>query len=118
MGAPMARRLVDAGHDVSVWNRTASRAEALKEHGARVAATPAEAVTDADFVITMLADPSAEEAVVASFADSLRPDAVLIEMSTIGPDAVRRVRELLPDNIRMVDAPAMGSIDRAASGEL
>ena len=118
MGAPMARRLLDAGHELTVWNRTSARAEPLAEAGARVAATPADAVRDAAVVITMLADPAAEEAVLRAIADALRPDALLIEMSTIGPEAVVRNRALIPPGVAVVDAPVMGSVDRAAVGDL
>src|SRR5690242_5055463 len=96
MGTPMAHRLLAAGHDVTVWNRTAARAEALRTSGARVAATPAEAVRDADVVVTMLADPAAVESVAGSLASALRPGTLFLEMSSIGPDAVRRIRTLIP----------------------
>jgi 3-hydroxyisobutyrate dehydrogenase len=118
MGAPMAARLVRAGYDVTVWNRTAARAEPLAALGAAVAATPAEAVADAEFVVTMLSDPTAVEAVVEAFAGALRADAVLVEMSTVGPDATERIRDLIPASAGMVDAPVMGSVDRAESGDL
>lgn len=118
MGAPMARRLLAAGHDVTVWNRTPARAEALRAVGAAVAATPAEAVVGADFVLTMLSDAAAVESVVAAFAPALEPGAVVVEMSTIGPDAERRIRDLLPDPAAVADAPVMGSVDRAAGGSL
>ncbi|GAA1949060.1 NAD(P)-dependent oxidoreductase [Catenulispora subtropica] len=118
MGAPMAARLIGAGYDVTVWNRTAARAEPLAALGATVAGTPAEAVADAAFVVTMLSDPSAVTTVVEAFAGSLRADAVLVEMSTVGPDATRRIRDLIPSTAGMVDAPVMGSVDRAESGGL
>jgi len=118
MGTPMAHRLLAAGHDLTVWNRTAARAEPLATAGARVAGTPAEAVRDAEVVITMLSDPAAEEAVLRAVADALRPDALLIEMSTIGPDAVVGNRALIPAGVSVVDAPVMGSVDRAETGEL
>ncbi|MBW8807007.1 MAG: NAD(P)-dependent oxidoreductase [Catenulisporales bacterium] len=118
MGAPMAARLVRAGYDVVVWNRTAARAEPLAALGAKAAGTPAEAVADAEFVVTMLSDPSAVASVVEAFGPALRADAVLVEMSTVGPDGTGRVRELIPASVGMVDAPVMGSVDRAASGEL
>lgn len=54
MGQPMARRLLQAGHTLTVWNRTRSKAEALMADGARVADTPAAAVAGAEAVITML----------------------------------------------------------------
>ena len=64
MGTLMARRVLAAGHDLTVWNRTAERAQPLVAAGARAAPTPAEAAREAEIVITMLADPAAEEAVV------------------------------------------------------
>ena len=118
MGAPMARRLLAAGHHVTVWNRTPARAEALRADGADVAATPAEAVAGAAYVLTMLSDAAAVESVAAAFAPALAAGAVVVEMSTIGPDAEHRVRALLPDSVAVADAPVMGSVDRAAAGAL
>ncbi|WP_194909479.1 NAD(P)-dependent oxidoreductase [Catenulispora rubra] len=118
MGAPMAARLVRAGYDVVVWNRTAARAEPAVALGASAAADPAAAVAGAEFVVTMLADPEAVGTVVASFAGALRPDAVLVEMSTAGPESTGLVRDLIPDSVGMVDAPVMGSVDRAEAGTL
>ncbi|GAA1546608.1 hypothetical protein GCM10009741_57670 [Kribbella lupini] len=114
MGAPMARRVADAGYPLTVWNRSAGKADGF----ATVAGTPTEAVRDADVVVTMLADPPAVRAVVGEFAGELKPGAVLVEASTIGPDAVREIAELLPAGVTLVDAPVMGSVDKAASGEL
>lgn len=118
MGVPMAARLVRAGYDVTVWNRTAARAEPLVALGASAAADPAGAVADAGIVVTMLADPDAVAEVVGSFAGALRPDAVLVEMSTIGPAGTERVRTLIPSTAGLVDAPVMGSVDRAERGTL
>lgn len=118
MGAAMAGRVLGAGFPLTVWNRTAERAAELGAKGARVAATPADAVRDAEVVVTMLADPAAVLAVVTGFAPALRPDARLIEMSTIGADAVEQVARLLPDGVALIDAPVMGSVDRAATGAL
>jgi 3-hydroxyisobutyrate dehydrogenase len=115
MGSPLAGRLLAAGHDLVVWNRTVARAEPLAAAGAKVAATPAEAVSDADIVITMLADPPALAAVAAQIAPAMRRDAILIDMSTVGPGAVRTLAEMVPV---LVDAPVMGSVDRAANGTL
>jgi 3-hydroxyisobutyrate dehydrogenase-like beta-hydroxyacid dehydrogenase len=114
MGAPMARRVAAAGYPLTVWNRSPGRTDGFAE----VADSPADAVQDADVVVTMLADPAAVREVVASFTAKLKPGAVLIEASTIGPAAVQEVAELLPDEVKLVDAPVMGSVDRAASGEL
>ena len=68
MGSPMARRLLAAGYPLTVWNRTASRAEPLQAEGASVAASPAEAVREAGVVITMLADPAAVREVIGGIA--------------------------------------------------
>lgn len=121
MGAPMAVRLVEAGHDVRAWNRTAAKAEPVVERGATRAATPAEAAKDAEAVVTMLADESALRAVVLGddgVREGLGAGATLLEMSTVGPAAVRRVRSDLPDSIEVVDAPVLGSIPQAESGTL
>src|ERR1700730_17579436 len=64
MGAPMASRLLHAGHDVIAWNRTAERAAALAQQGATVASSPATAAAGASFVVTMLATPEALEQVL------------------------------------------------------
>ncbi len=114
MGAPMARRIAAAGYPLTVWNRSPGRANGFAD----VADPPADAVQDADVVVTMLADPAAVREVVASFTAKLKPGAVLIEASTIGPAALREVADLLPDEVKLIDAPVMGSVDRAASGEL
>jgi 3-hydroxyisobutyrate dehydrogenase-like beta-hydroxyacid dehydrogenase len=118
MGNPMAKRLLAAGYPLTVWNRTASRAEPLQAEGADVAASPAEAVREADVVITMLADPTAVREVIDGIARHLRPGTTLIEASTIGPQALEEVAALLPGSVALVDAPVMGSADRAASGQL
>ncbi|MER7520905.1 NAD(P)-binding domain-containing protein [Streptomyces sp. NPDC126499] len=118
MGLPMARRLLDAGHPLTVWNRTPAKADALVAAGAVRAVTPAEAVADADVVITMLADPAAAFAVADAMIPALRPGTYWIDTSTVGPDTVRDLAGRLPVGVTLVDAPVMGSIDRAASGEL
>jgi 3-hydroxyisobutyrate dehydrogenase-like beta-hydroxyacid dehydrogenase len=119
MGAPMARRLLDAGHELTVWNRTSDRAASLADAGARVATSPAEAGAEVDLAITMLTDAGALEAVVfgeRGLAESFREGGVLIEMSTVGPDAVRSVAARLPAEV--VDAPVLGSVSEAIEGSL
>jgi 3-hydroxyisobutyrate dehydrogenase len=121
MGTPMAARLVDAGHDVSVWNRTPERAAPLERRGARRAASPADAAAGAEAAITMVADPSALEAVVlgdGGLAEGLTSGSTLIDMSTVGPDAVRWIAGRLPDGVSMMDAPVLGTVPHAESGEL
>ncbi len=105
MGVPMAKRLVAAGHAVTTWRRG---------NGVPVA----EAVADAGVVITMLRDGRAVLDVLKEALPGLRPDAIVIDMSTIGPEAVARVRALLPDSVEFVDAPVLGSVGPAADGTL
>jgi 3-hydroxyisobutyrate dehydrogenase len=118
MGLPMARRLLDAGHALTVWNRTAEKADDLVAAGAVRAAGPAEAVRDADVVLTMLADPAAALAVADAFVPALRPGTIWVDTSTIGPGAARELAGRLPTGVTLIDAPVMGSVDRAASGDL
>lgn len=122
MGAPMAARLLDAGHDVVVWNRTAEKAEPLREHGARLAVSPRDAAEGVEAAITMLATPSAVGDVVLGRGDGLAaglPDgATVLEMSTIGPDAVTSLRARLPERLHLLDAPVLGSVPQATEGTL
>lgn len=118
MGAPMARQLLATGNPLTVWNRTAEKAKPLVGEGARLAADPAEAVRDADVVITMLAGPDAVRAVADAIVPELRPGTHWVEMSTVGPDVVRELAARVPDGVTLVDAPVMGSTDKAAAGQL
>jgi 3-hydroxyisobutyrate dehydrogenase-like beta-hydroxyacid dehydrogenase len=121
MGAPMARRLIGPDLEVVVWNRTSDRGAGLAEAGARVAPTPAAAVDGADAIITMLTDAAAVEAVLFGpdgAAPALAGSATVVDMSTIGPDAVARIAGRLPAGVALVDAPVAGSTDAAAAGSL
>jgi 3-hydroxyisobutyrate dehydrogenase-like beta-hydroxyacid dehydrogenase len=121
MGAPMAVRLVEAGHDVTVWNRTAEKAQPVVDRGATRASTPAEAATGADVVITMLADEPALEAVVTrqdGLGGALSDSQTLVEMSTVGPAGAQRVREWVPEGVEVVDAPVLGSVPQATDSTL
>lgn len=118
MGTPIARRLASAQYQVTAWNRTASRSAPLAAAGVKVATSPAAAVTGADVLITMLTDAVAVTEVVAAAAGSLRPGTCLVEMSTIGPAAVRDLAGRLPAGVDLVDAPVAGSVTAAAGGTL
>lgn len=121
MGARMARRLLDAGHDLVVWNRSAGKAASLESAGARVASSPAEAARDADVVLTMLATPAALQEVTEGtdgVVSGVRAGATVIEMSTVGPEAIRRLRSALPDGVDLVDAPVLGSLSEVENGTL
>ena len=121
MGSRIAVRLVAAGHDVTVWNRSAGKVGPLAGLGAIPAATPAEAASRAEVLITMVADPAALQAVtegpdgvVAGASASL----TVVEMSTVGPAAVARLASPLPRATGLLDAPVLGSLDEAESGSL
>jgi len=113
MGTRMAQRLVAGTYDVTVWNRTASRAEPLAAAGARVATTPAEAARAGEIVITMVRDVDAlrevTEGSVGALA-GLQPGSVLIDMSTVGPRAVRELAQRVPAKVKLADAPVLGSV--------
>jgi 3-hydroxyisobutyrate dehydrogenase len=120
MGRPMAARLLAVGHDVHAWNRTPGRDEELVASGAVRAATPAAAATEAEVAITMLADPTALEAVLFGpdgVARTIRPDATVVDMSTVGPGPIRSAAERLAPTA-VVDAPVLGSVPAAESGRL
>jgi len=121
MGAPMAGRLSNAGHELVVWSRTRSHAEALAGR-AEIAASPAEAGTNAEVAITMLADGGALEEVVLGrdgLAAGLGPGSLLIDMSTTGPAPACKVATALePKEVAFVDAPVAGSVGPAAEGTL
>jgi 3-hydroxyisobutyrate dehydrogenase len=118
MGAPMARNVRAAGHDVSAWNRSRERAEPLAEDGIAVAGSVAEAVAGADVVVTMLADAAAVEAVAEEALDAI-DGAVLAQMSTIGLDATERLATRAADaGVEFVDAPVSGTKQPAEQGKL
>jgi 3-hydroxyisobutyrate dehydrogenase-like beta-hydroxyacid dehydrogenase len=120
MGAPMAARLIQAGHQLTVWNRTRSRAETF--HGrAAIADTPAAAARGMQAVITMLATPDALSEVL--FGDDgvtagIQPGTTLIDMSTVGPDYVLEVAARLPEGVELIDAPVLGGVANATDGTL
>jgi 3-hydroxyisobutyrate dehydrogenase-like beta-hydroxyacid dehydrogenase len=121
MGTPMASRLLHAGHEVMVWNRSAERTAPLAQEGAAVASSPARAAAGRDFVITMLATPDALEQVLfgaEGLAPALSPGQILIDMSTVGPDEVRSAAARLPKSASVVDAPVRGSVPQATAGRL
>jgi 3-hydroxyisobutyrate dehydrogenase-like beta-hydroxyacid dehydrogenase len=121
MGVRMAGRLLPAGHELVVWNRTLERADELAAAGARVATTPADAVRHADVVFLMLADPEALIAVTegaAGIAARVAPGTTVVDLSTVGPAAVDRLRASLADDVGLLDAPVLGSLAEAAAGNL
>jgi len=122
MGAPMARNLLRAGFDVTVHNRTRAKEESLASAGAKRAATPAEAATEADIVVTIVSDTPDVEAVLFGdhgVAGGAKPGTLVCDMSTISPDTTRdfgaRLRE---GSISMIDAPVSGGSEGAEKGTL
>jgi 3-hydroxyisobutyrate dehydrogenase len=121
MGSRIARRLVDAGHEVLVWNRTQSKAAELVEAGAREVESPAEAALGAEAVLTILAGPQALQSVTEGpdgVAVGAAGGATVIEMSTVGPPAIARLAASLPSEAGLLDAPVLGSFPEAEAGEL
>jgi 3-hydroxyisobutyrate dehydrogenase len=122
MGAPMASRLLGAGHRLAVFNRTASRSEPLVAAGARRASSPADAARDADIVICIVTDsPDAEQVLLGEggAAAGAAPGTLIIDMSTIAPEAARRIGQRLADKgLRFLDAPVTGGDVGAKQGTL
>ena len=122
MGIHMARHLVRGGFEVVVWNRTASKATELEKLGARVAASPAEAVLDAGIAITMLADDHALESTAFGqdgFVDALPHGAVHISSSTISVALSQRLaKEHEQRGQQYIAAPVFGRPEAAEAGKL
>jgi len=122
MGTPMALRLIAAGHELSVWNRTEERTKPLLREGAIAAATPAEAELGADAVITMLLDDSAYEEVffgVHRLMDALSPGLLHILCGTISVALCERLTvEHASRNIDFVAAHVFGQPWDAEDGRL
>ncbi len=122
MGAPMARRLLEAGHDVTVHNRTRQREEPLEALGARRATTPRECARDRQLVITMVSDTPDVQAVVLGeegAVEGMEKGSVLVDMSTISPATTRLIAAALADHgVAMLDAPVSGGSEGAARGTL
>ena len=117
MGAPMARNLLKAGFQVRVWNRTPDKARVLAADGADLAETPADAVREAAFVITMLTDTAAVLAVMRQAAESVTDGAVWLQTSM--DTDVECVAGLAEDHgITFVHCPVLGTRETAKQGRL
>jgi 3-hydroxyisobutyrate dehydrogenase len=119
MGGAMARRLVASEFDVTLWNRTPDKAQALQI--GRVAATPEEAVRDADVIISSLTNEAAIRDVYLGEHGALWSAAgkLLIEMSTAGPEVVEELgREAQAQGAHLLEAPVVGSVPAVESGKL
>ncbi|MDP2119987.1 MAG: NAD(P)-dependent oxidoreductase [Hoeflea sp.] len=121
MGLPMARRLLGAGFDLTVWNRDPAKAAPLADEGARIALDPTEAVGRATHIITMLTDGAAVDHVLfhTGVAGALRAGATVIDMSSIRPSQARdHAARLSERGVRHLDAPVSGGTKGAQAGTL
>jgi len=122
MGESMGRRLLDAGHDLAVYNRTAARTQGLAAAGAAVARTPRDAASGALAVLTMLADPAAVRVTAygdEGFLAGMAAGSLWIDLSTVGPDDSREFAAAAQERgVGMVDAPVSGSLGAADRGTL
>lgn len=122
MGRGMAANLVDAGYDVTVWNRTPERADEVVEKGAKRADSPAEAVKGVDIVMYCLSDDDAVLDLVFGDWDllsALESGQIVVDMSTVHPDTTLLEADAFEDQgVRFLDAPVFGSKGEAASGGL
>jgi 3-hydroxyisobutyrate dehydrogenase-like beta-hydroxyacid dehydrogenase len=119
MGAGIARRLRDAGHDVMVWNRTPERAATLREAGCAWAETPRELAASVDLVFTMLTNTAAVESVGEGMLAGLRPGSVWADLSTIAPDTSVALAERVHETVAFfLDCPVSGSPATLAAGRL
>jgi 3-hydroxyisobutyrate dehydrogenase-like beta-hydroxyacid dehydrogenase len=123
MGSRMAANLRGAGHELTVYNRTRATAEAwAAEHGATLAATPADAGAAADVVITMVVDGDQVREVLlgpGGVAEGAAPGTLCVDMSTIAPSQTRAIgSELAERGLSLLDAPVTGSAPRAEDGTL
>jgi 3-hydroxyisobutyrate dehydrogenase len=123
MGSRMAANLVKAGHELTVWNRTATKAEEFRaQHRVATGETPAQAAADAEVIITMVVDgPQVRDVLLGGdgAATTAPGGALCIDCSTIGREATLEIgAELARHNLTLVDAPVTGSSPRAEDGTL
>jgi 3-hydroxyisobutyrate dehydrogenase len=123
MGSRMAANVVHAGYPLTVWTHTPGKAERwASEHGATVAASPAEVADGSDIVVSMVVDGEQVSSVLlgeGGVIEAAHPGLLCIDMSTIAPPDTRRIGAALHERgVRMLDAPVTGSSPRAEDGSL
>jgi len=122
MGGAMAANVLHAGYDLTVWNRTPGRITPLAEAGAAVAADPADLAARSDVIITCVSDTPDVEAVIlgpGGVIEGARPGALVIDCSTISPEATRTIAARLKQKgVHLLDAPVSGGSEGAARGTL
>jgi 3-hydroxyisobutyrate dehydrogenase len=122
MGMPMARNLLKAGFEVTVYNRTASKVDMIVDQGAKKAASPKEVAGKSSVIITMVSDTPDVESVILGengVIEGIKAESVVIDMSTISPAATRKIAARLKEqNVYMLDAPVSGGEQGAINGTL
>ena len=122
MGKPMVRNLMKSGFELTVHNRSRAAVDQLASEGANPANSPNEAAASADIIITMLPEDDHVTAVVSGTGgviESIRKDAILVDMSTISPTTTRTLADLLASRgAHMLDAPVSGGVEAATEGSL
>src|SRR6266446_1295796 len=122
MGAAVAGRLLSVGHDVTVWNRTREKTQALAQAGASVAATPAELATRAEIIVTFLTDAAAIDATYHGSSGLLAGEVrgkLFIDMSTVRPDVEKALaKEVGNKGAALIECPVAGTVGPAKEGKL
>ncbi len=122
MGRPMCLNLLQAGFNVTAWNRTESRLQPVLEAGAKAASSPKDVAKKSDIIITIVTDtPDVEEVILGKqgVIHGLRPDKVVIDMSTISPSATKSIANSIEEHkANMLDAPVSGGDSGAEAGTL
>jgi len=122
MGSRMVKRLLDAGHNVTGYNRTQSKAQWLLDAGMKWAETPAAVSRAADFIFTMVTNTEALKAVTSGpdgILAGVGPGKIYIDMSTVSPAASREIAaQVAPKGAQMLDAPVSGSVSTLEEGKL
>ena len=123
MGSRMAANLLNAGHDVTIHNRTQAKANALVASGATWAETPSDAAKGAEVVITMLAHPQATEQTALhdenAFLAAMTPDSIWVDSTTANPMFARRMAAIAAKHeVKFLDAPVAGSKNQAQDAQL
>lgn len=119
MGRELVRHVVDAGHDVTVWNRTPEACASAVEQGAHRASTAAEAVAGAELVLTVLFGPETVREVVLDGVDTFAPGTLWVDVTTVGPDdAAAQAAWAADHDVRYVQSPVLGTLAPARAGAL
>ncbi|MET0820787.1 MAG: NAD(P)-binding domain-containing protein [Aeromicrobium sp.] len=119
MGRELVQHVIDAGHDVTVWNRTPEACAAAVDAGARQARTAAEAVAGAEVVVTVLFGPETVRKVVLDGVDTFAPGTLWVDVTTVGPgDASAQAAWAAEREVRYVQSPVLGTLAPARARAL